>query len=409
MRSICLFAMLVMVAGAAQAAPLTYEAALKLADETAPSLQARAADIRAARSSAIAAGRLPDPKLALGVEGFPVSGPFAGRPGSDDFSDIRVGVMQDVPNGAKRRAARERASADIGAAEVGQTAEARNVRLNAALAWVDLYYAERRLATLEEIARSLTPLHDTAASRLASGAARPGEALQPEQWIAALADRHSALVAEIGKARAEMTRWTGESAPEVSGAPPDYTVDPVALRTGLDALPALTAYDALGRQADADTDLAKAEKHPDWSWELAYQHRAPRFGDMVMVQATVSLPLFGSTRQDPIISARTETAGRVRIEREAARRELLAALDASLADHAMHHELLARASDILVPLAKQRADLETASYAAGTANLSDVLGALLALAEARTAVIDRKADVERDAVRINLTYGRDAQ
>ena len=111
----------------------------------------------------------------------------------------------------------------------------------------------------------------------------------------------------------------------------------------------------MGRQADADVDAAKADKHSDWSWELAYQHRDPRFGDMVMVQATVSLPLFASTRQDPVIAARTETAERVRIEREAARRDLVATLDAGLADHAMHHDRLHRAIETLVPLAKRRA------------------------------------------------------
>ena len=122
---------------------------------------------------------------------------------------------------------------------------------------------------------------------------------------------------------------------------------------------------------------------------------------------TVSLPLFAATRQDPIIAARAETVGRVRIEREAARREMLAALDASLADHAMHHDRLHRAQGILVPLAQRRADLEAASYAAGTAGLADALSAQLALAEARIDAFDRKADVARDGVRITLTYGAD--
>jgi cobalt-zinc-cadmium efflux system outer membrane protein len=409
MRSGLLFAASAIFAGAAHAAPITYADALKLADQTAPSLQARALDVRAARSAAIAAGRLPDPKLEFGVEGFPISGPLAGHPERDDFSDARIGLTQEVPNLAKRRSARERAAADIGAAEVGRTAQAREVRLGAALAWIDLYYAEQRLATLDEIDRALAPLRGTAASRLASGAARPGETLQPEQWTAALADRRAGLVAEIGKARAELTRWTGEPGPEVSGPPPDYPVDPAGLRAGLDQLPALAAYDAMGRQADADVDAAKADKHPDWSFELAYQHRDPRFGDMVMALATVSLPLFASTRQNPIIDARIETASRVRIEREAARRELLAALDSSLADHVMHHEQMERARDTLVRLAKQRADLETASYSAATASLSDVLSAVLALAEARTDLADREADVERDAARINLTYRSAAQ
>jgi outer membrane protein, heavy metal efflux system len=75
----------------------------------------------------------------------------------------------------------------------------------------------------------------------------------------------------------------------------------------------------------------------------------------------------------------------------------------------MHHDRLHRALDTLVPLAKRRADLETASYAAGTASLSDVLQAFLALAEVRIDLVDRQADVARDGARIILTYGSDDQ
>ena len=409
MRSVWTLALLALLANAAQAAALTYSAALKLAEVSAPDLQARGADIRAARSSAIAAGRLPDPKLAFGVEGFPVSGPFAGRPGSDDFSDLRVGVIQDVPNGAKRRSARERAATDIGAAQTRQIAQAREIRLTTALAWLDLFYAERRLAALDEINKALAPLRDAAPSQLASGALRAAETLEPQQLTAVLGDRRADLVAAVASARARLARWTGDRDAEVAGDAPDFPINAAALHAGLDQLPALAVFDAMGRQADADVDVAKAEKHSDWTWELAYQHRDPRFGDMVMVQATVSLPLFASTRQDPIIAARVETAGRVRLEREAARRAVLAGLDTGLADHVMHHDRLHRALETLVPLARRRADLEIAGYAAGTSTLSNVLQAFLAFAEARIDAIDRDADVARDAVRIVLTYGSDPQ
>jgi cobalt-zinc-cadmium efflux system outer membrane protein len=409
MRPTWPLALLATLAGSAHAAPMTFEAALKLADQSAPTLQARAADVGAARSSAIAAGRLPDPKLAFGIEGFPVSGPVAGHPERDDFSDARVGVMQDVPNGAKRRSARERAAADIGAAEANETAQGREVRLNTALAWIDLFYAERRLAALGDIDKALAPVRDAAPAQVASGAMRPAQTLEPEQLTAALGDRRADLVAAIGKARSELVRWTGDTEADVAGDPPDYPIDAAVLHAGLDQLPALAVYDAMGRQADADVDAAKADKHSDWSWELAYQHRDPRFGDMVMVQATVSLPLFASTRKDPVIAARTQTAGRVRIEREAARRNLVAALDAGLADHAMHHDRLHRALETLIPLAKRRAELETAAYGAGAASLSDVLQAFLALAEARVDGIDREADVTRDGARIVLTFGAQAQ
>lgn len=391
-------------ASAAQAAPLTYPAALNLA-ETAPGLQAKAADVKAARAAAVAAGRLPDPKLRLGLDNFPVSGPPAWQFGPDSMTMATVGVMQDLPNSAKRRAARERAAADIGAAESSQAVETRNVRLSAALAWIDLYYAERKLAALGQIETALTPLRETAPSQLAAGAARPAQALEADELSATLGDRRAELVAAVAKARAELARWTGDAAPEPAGPPPGLDVNPAALRAGLERHPSLQAYEAMGRQAQADVAAARAEKRPDWSWELAYQRRDPMWGDMVSLGATVSLPVFSGKRQDPMIAARRETAGRVQAEREALSRQLQAQLDADLADHGMHHDRLLRAQATLVPLAKRKADLETASYAAASASLSDVLQAFLSLAEARIDALNREADVVRDAVRINLTYG----
>jgi hypothetical protein len=62
------------------------------------------------------------------------------------------------------------------------------------------------------------------------------------------------------------------------------------------------------RQAQADVALAKADKQPDWSWEVAYQRRDPMFGDMVSAGVSISLPLWGKSRQDPMIAARTASA-----------------------------------------------------------------------------------------------------
>lgn len=395
--------------GAAHAAPMTYASALRIAAGTAPSLAAKADDIKAAQSAAIAAGRLPDPKIRLGLDNFPVSGPPAGRFGPDSMTMASVGVTQDMPNGAKREASRERAKAEIGVAEAGQAVEARAVRLDTALAWIDLYFAERRLAALDEASAAIGKMRAAAPAQAAAGSARPAQTLEPEQLDAAIGDRRAGLVAAIGKARAELGRWTGDDQAEAVGDPPDIAVDPGALRAALDDLPSLRAYDASQKQAEADLDLAKADKRSDWAWDLAYQHRDPMWGDMVTAGITFSLPLFASTRQDPVIAARAESAASVLSQKEAARRALLASLDADLADHAMHHDRLHRAQETLVPLAQRRVDLETASYAAGTASLSDALSAQLALAEARIDAFDRQADVVRDGVRITLTYGADPQ
>lgn len=408
MRPAWLLAASALLAGAAQAAPLTFDAALRLAEQGAPSLAAKTLNITAARSSAVAAGRLPDPKLRLGLENFPVSGPPAWRFGPESMSMATLGVMQDVPSAGKRRAERDRAAADIAGALAAGRLEARDVRLAVALAWIDLHYAQRRLAALDEVELALAPLRGSAPSQLAAGAARPAQALEADQLTAALGDRRAELTAAVAKARAELARWTGDPAAEVAGAPPAYALDPATLRAGLERAPALAAYDAVERQADADLAVARAGKRPDWSWEITYQHRDPRWGEMVSLGATVSLPVFAAKRQDPVIVARTATASRVRLDREAARRELSAALDADLADLARLNARVARAQTTLVPLAQRRADLETASYAAGAAGLGDVLQAFLTLADAHIDRLDREAELARQTARIALTYGTDA-
>ncbi len=398
-----------LLSSAAQAAPLTFREAVAFSERAAPSLRAKAADIEAARAAAIAAGQLPDPKLGFGIEGFPISGPFAGRPNRDDFSDVHVGISQDVPSGAKRKAAKARAETLIGTAVADAAVERRSLHVSAALAWIDLLYAERRLAALDDVAHVIAEMRQTAPSQLVSGNQRPAQTLEAERLQAGLEDRRAELTAAVGKARAELVRWTYDADIDVSGDPPTFDFDPALLRAGLDHIPSLATFDAASAQADADVAIAKADKHPDWGWEVGYQRRDPRFGDMIMAGVTISLPVFGKSRQDPIIAARQKTANRVVSEREAARRALTATLDTDLADHAMHHNQLERARSTLIPLAQRRVTLERNSYAAGTANLSDVLTALIALAETRLDALDREAAAVRDGAHIALTYGNDDQ
>jgi outer membrane protein TolC len=284
---------------------------------------------------------------------------------------------------------------------------AREVRVGAALAWIDFAFARKRLAAIDGLLDRLRRLVSAASAGVASGSARPAAVLERQQALAVLEDRRSEIAADMGRARAELVRWTGDPTADAVGAPPTIMLDPAALRVGLYRHPMLRALAATAGQSDADVALARADKRPDWSWDVAYQRRAERYGDMVSAGLTVSLPLFAGRRQDPMIAARVDEAGRARAEQEAARRELAARLDAALADHVMHHEQWVRARDRLLPLAEQQLDLENASYAAGRAGLLDVVEAHIAAAEMRRTVLDREAAVSRDAALLTLSYGSD--
>ncbi len=336
-----------------------------------------------------------------------MTGPFAGQFNEDDFTILRIGVEQDVPSRARRRAERDIAEAEIGVAGAEESVARREVQVATGLAWIDLYYAERRLAALEAVLETLQPLWNTAPAGVASGAYRPANALGPVQLKADLDDRRSSLVADIEKARAELARWTGDADPATTGPPPQDDLDLATLRSGIAGLPTVRAYGAAARRADAQVDLARAGRRPDWSFEASYGRRDERFGDLFSVGASVRLPIFSGQRQDPVIAARAADALRVIAERQDAERLLTASLRSALAEHAMAHDQWLRSRDVVLPNVVQRSDLETASYAAGRAGIVEVLEAFTAVANARLDTLDREAAVMRHVVEITLTYGTD--
>ena len=316
----------------------------------------------------------------------------------------RVGVSQDFPNLAKRHAQQARAATNIWAAEAGEAVEARNVEVATALAWINLAYSERRLAALDRLLAGLDGVIRTTRVAVASGNARPAQTLEGQQAIAALQDRRAELVSQVARAKAMLTRWTGEPDPEISGPVPDFIVDGAVLRAGIEGNPSLRLADAQRVQADADVRVAEASRRPDFGVNLAYQRRDPRFGDYVSAGLTISLPTFTRKRQSADISAARSQAGRAAADRETILRSLTADLEADLADHLMHHEQWVRARDTLQPLAEQRVKLEIASYGAGRATLVDVASAYAALVDATLNTLDREATVAADGARLTLTY-----
>lgn len=396
-----------LTAGVAQAGPLTFAQALDRAG-SAPSIAADAKRVEAARLSASTATQLPDPKVEVGIQDFPVTGRNAGSFTRDDFTMAVVGVSQEFPNPAKRRARLGRAQADIGAAQATQAAQARNVKTETALAWVDLYFVQRKLAALKNLEESIGDLEPATTAGLVAGSARPADILEPRQLKADIGDRRAELIARAEKARATLARWTGDPDVRVEGRPPDWQIDEVALQNQIHALPALRARDAATTQAEADVRLARADKRPDWEVSASYGYRA-NYGDFASVGVKIDLPLFTRKRQEPLIAARARGADAVRLDRDAAERELRASLRASVADHAMHHDRFVRARDVLVPLARQRADLDRSSYAAGTVTLRIALSSAVALAEAELDALDREIAVAREVILINLTFGDDSQ
>ena len=404
MRRAWLLCCAVGLAPAAHAETLNFADAVARAAVDGPTITAQSAAVDAAQRMIRPAGRLPDPQLVLGIDSFPVSGPNAGSLTRDDFTMQRVGIMQEMESGAARRARTAVAAAEAERAGAGLEVAQLQARLGAAGAWLNLHFALERQSLLERVARDGRALADASRARLSAGGGSVDEALAAEIDAARLSDRMADAGALVAASRAELHRWVGDLADEpLAPDIPVFAVDPEQLRAHLHHHPELAAFDSAMAEAEANVGVARAATHPDWSWEVAYQHRDPAFGDYVSAEVRIGLPLFG--RQRPVIDARRADAARVSAERDAMVRERTALLESRLAEYAALTGNLARARDVRLPLARQREAAAIASHAAGTLPLAQLIAARRDARETELDVLAMRERLATIGATLTLEYG----
>lgn len=392
------------------AAALTLDEALRLAEINAPSLTAQDANIQAASSAAIPAGELPDPKLLLGVQNYPVGGPDRWSIDQDFMTMQMVGVRQEMPNSDKRKARIDVADAAIDRAAAERRVERLKVRQSTALAWISSYSVERKDALFQSFYKENRLLADTVRAQIAGGRAQPADAVTPKQEAAQLAEQQDDLILQRAQARAALKRWIGSAANDKPvGNLPEWPVDTSSYAHKLQHHPELAAFAPMTREAQAKVREAVSEKQADWSWELDYQHRGREFGDMVSVQFSWDLPLFPDSRQNPKIAAKQAEVSQLEAEREALSREHTQQLENQLADYERLNRAVRRNQESLLPLAKEKVELSMASYRSGKGDLNAVVAARRELIEARLKQIDVEERRALTSARLYFAYGESSQ
>ncbi len=384
-----------LIYGQAYAEPLTLDTALKLAEQYAPNLRASSARIEGAENMVSASGILPNPKLFVGLDNYPVSGDAAWSVTREGMTMQKIGVMQDFPNRAKRQAEVELAKAELGSANAQTEILRIELRQKVASAWFKRFYLERKLALYDEIFAENRLLSEITQTQVTSGRTMIADALEPRQQTIVLLDQKDDLLRDLNKAKLELHRLISLDPTEnlsqieaLPSQPPVIHLDTSKLYGHLHQHPELKAFQAEKQTAEAKLKQAQALQKPDWGIELAYQHRAPEFGDMIGVQLTTELPVFSKRRSTPLIQAALAEQNRITADQEAQYREHLTKLDDGLSDLEALNQQIKRAIQTGIPLAKQKVKLQLASYQAGKTNLSNVIAVRQTLLEQQLRLID---------------------
>lgn len=393
-------ALALLLAQGAAAAGLGYAEAQALAGEQAPALHMQRAQLAGTRAARTGADSLPDPRLSVGIENLPIAGMDRWSTTRDTGTMQRLALMQEVPNRAKRDARVAMAEARIERDRALLVATRIAVQRDTALAWLGVYYVERRATLIDEFRRENRLLQDTLAARIAGMGAMPADLSMARQDALMIADRADDLARQAAKSRAELRRWVGTRADEpLAGEPVIPAVTGERLRERLARAAELRPLAPMRDMAAGELAEMEAEKHGDWGWELAYSRR-PRYDDMVSLVVSFELPWQRERRQQPQVEARRQALLRIEAEREDMARRLVAEAEAMLGELQAMDAMRERLAGAGTQLAAERVSLLTAGYQSGRNDLTQVLAARTAALETRMKVIE--IDAARAAMRVRL-------
>jgi outer membrane protein TolC len=366
------------VAAPAAAQPLPLQEALDLAVIDQPLLAGQRASIEAGRQASVAAAQLPDPTLKAGILNMPIEGAEAFTLGRDSMTMRTVSVMQAFPREEKRRLRGDMLRLDSEQRALEFDFTTRMIRRDAALAWLDVWYAERGVELVHALQAQTRTLVDSLAIGLRTGRASAADAAAGQVELELLGDREAEYSRRAAVARVDLGRWIGgaSSRPLPAAAPVLRPPVPVTqLLAELERHPHLDAMAVQTRIAETDARLAQAASKPDWNLEVGYANRGSAYSDMVSIQVGIDLPLFQHDRQDRQVLAKVAEASRSRALRDDNLRQMRADLARIDAERESAEARAAAFRDRILPSAQARVDAAAAAYRAGTGTLSAVLDA----------------------------------
>ena len=407
--AVAVLAALLSLSGIARAVPaaLPLAEAQQLAIQRSRQLPAQDAAVAASRQMAVAAGQLPDPVLKLGVDNLPVNGPDRFSVSSDFMTMRRIGVMQEFTRADKRqlRADRFEREAEKTLAEKDKTIAA--IERDTALAWLDRYYAEVMAAVIAEQGTQARLEIQAAESAYRAGRGSQADIFAARSALASFDDRASEFRRRILNANTMLARWIGPAADMPLGGKPDIDtirLDPATLDIQLAHHPETAAFAKQEEIASTEARLAQANKHADWTWEVAFQQRGPAYSNMISVGVSIPLQWDQKNRQDRELASKLAMVEQAKAEREEMLRAHIAEIRTLINEWQNNRERLARYRHDLIPLANERTAAAITAYRGGKSSLTDVLMARRNEIDVRLQALQLEADTARLWAQLNFLY-----
>ena len=399
-----LFGMMLIVTFSVKAEePLSLAETIQLATQNQPLLQSLDDAAASSREAAIAEGQLPDPIIKFGFTNLPVTNSNALRFDREDMTMVNVGFSQNVTPLKKREVASNRLLAEADQFTTEQIATVRSIERDVALAWLDVYEAQRKTELYQRLIDDMTAERKVLAASLSSGNAKTSDVLVVDTNISLTKEKRIFALRDERKARAALARWIGKSASRsISTELPAMAnnLNHEASQKELEKHPLIQNAFQSEKVAQYAVDSAQANLDRNWGWEVGYGKRFNDRSDMLSFQISIDLQLDRANRQDRRTAEKLVLVERARKLTEDRRRQLSSELESAMADAEAAEALENENRKQLIPNAQAKLSIAQAGYKSGMQTIVDVWQARRSVIDVELDRLSILTDKQRAAVKI---------
>ena len=361
---------------------------LKISDLTqealknSPEIQASLSKIEAARYRIPQAKSLPDPMLTFGYqnEGFDRY-----TYGEEQGSQWMFSASQQFLFPGKRALKGEMVQRDVESMEaMHELLKLRTVARIKEL-YFDLFLAYKNIDLIKDKRNLFLKIEDLTLARYAAGRAIQQEVLMAQTEKYMLLEKEEMFKQKIQSLEAMLRAAIGREDATPLGRPGELVYQPFyldvdeAVKTALSNSPEIKSRKKSIEAADTKIRMTQKEYYPDFSINATYFNRAGDFKDMWSATATINIPLYFKTRQEPAVREAKASLAQVKQELEAVKLMISAAIQDNLSMLRSSEKLMDIYTKGLIPKNTQDVELAITEYTNGRTDLIVVISRLKTL------------------------------
>jgi outer membrane protein TolC len=388
---------------------------LKISDLTqealknSPEIQASLSKIEAARYRVPQARSLPDPMFTFGYqnEGFDRY-----TYGEEQGSQWMFSASQQFLFPGKRALKGEMVQRDVESMEAMHELLKLKTVARVKELYYDLFLAYKNIDLIKDKRNLFLRIEDLTLARYAAGRAIQQEVLMAQTEKYMLLEKEEMFKQKIQSLEAMLRAAIGREDATTLGRPGDRVYQPFyldaggAVKTALSNSPEIKARNKIIEAADTKLRMAQKEYYPDFSINASYFNRSGDFKDIWSATATINIPLFFKTKQEPAVREAKASYSQAKQELEAVKLMISAAIQDNFSMLRSSETLMDLYTNGLIPKNTQDVDLALTEYTNGRTDLIVVISRLKTLLDYESLYWNQFVEREKAIARLQaITEG----